>query len=213
MNTADDLLSVFQPETVPAVRVTEPEVDSDGFICNSAGEIIGHVNDREGPFQVTDRESAEWALELRSKVEGDHAAITARQRAVNEQFESQKAAVTRRLAWWDWRFRAPLVAFAKTLLKGKSRTAVLDWGRVSFRTTPGSSTVIDDAAALAYVKLWSPASVKVVESVGVKAVLAAKAAAEAATGEPEGVLPFLATSEPGENVEVSTGIEMKEGKR
>jgi len=212
VNIADDLISVFQPEIVPTERVTE--VDSDGFIFDSAtGEVIAHITDEDEPFQVTDRESAEWALELRSKVEGDHAAIVARQRAVNEQFEAQKAAVVRRLSWWDCRFRAALIAFVKTLLKGKSKTAVLDWGRVSFRSTPGSSVVIDDAAALAYVKLWSPASVKVVESVGVKAVLAAKAAAEAATGEPEGVLPFMATSAAGENVEVSTGIEMQKGNR
>lgn len=202
-------LSIVTPDNEagpPPERRTA--VDSEGFRYDvDSGEVLGFEGVTDA-FVIDDREKAEWALRVRSEVEGQIAGVDARRRALLEGLDRQRAALVRRLSWWEWRFGGQLVAFARTLLGGKGRTVQFDWGKVSFRRTPGASEIVDMAAAVAYVEQWAPGEVRVVKSVGVKAVEAARRAAEAATGEAEGPLPFVAATGPGEAVAVATGVEL-----
>ena len=72
--------------------------------------------------------------------------------------DAQINAATRTLTWWDWRFGPSLVAVARSCLTGTSKTVLFNWGKVAFRSTPGSTQIIADAAAVAFVeKMWKPA--------------------------------------------------------
>ena len=81
-------------------------------------------------------------------------------------------------------------------------------GAVSFRRTPANNKIIDKAAAVEFVRTWAPERVKVTETVGIKDVLAAREEAEKVNGERES-LAFLVEGQPGENVLITTGIEME----
>jgi len=197
-------MSTAELETLPA----ETAIDAEGWIYRvDTGEIVGHSGASE-LFDVQDHESADWVLELRSQLEGEITGLAARKRALVAQLDAQINAATRRLAWWDWRFSPSLIAFARSQLKGKSKTVQFNWGKVAFRSTPGSTQIIDDAAALAFVETWAPDQVKVVKSVGIKAVQAAQEIATQATGETD-TPEFIVCSPPGENVTISTGIDVK----
>jgi phage host-nuclease inhibitor protein Gam len=195
---------------------TTPErptaVDSDGWVYDTiSGEVLGHAGAPER-FVIASEDDADWALQRRSEVEAEVAKIDAQIRAVTANLQAKRAAALRRLSYWEWRFAPTLIEFARSRLTGKSRTWQGTWGRVSFRRTPGSNAIIDDEAAVAFVREWAPDRVKVVRSVTLKDVLAVKGQAEAVTGE-EVSLPFVVSSPPGEAVDVRTGIETTGGKR
>jgi hypothetical protein len=200
-------------ELVPiAPRVTA--VDSEGFIYDvETGEVLGHETVSEDPvkpFEVDSVEAAEWVLEKRSRIEANILAVEARINALVASLERQRGHFIRQLAWWEYRFQPTLVRLARSLLKGKSRTVNFDHGKVAFRTSKGTNTIIDDQAALAYVRMWCPEKVHVKEWVNVADVLAARQlAAEVAEEDPSQSLPFLVSSGPSENVTVETGIGLK----
>jgi len=188
---------------------TGPAVDSDGWLYDpETGEVVGRADVPEA-FVVDTQEKAEWVLELRSRIEGDLAGVEARLRAVTQQLEAIRRRHVRRLAWWDWKFSSSLIGFARSCLTGKARTARFGWGSVSFRRTPGTTQICDNAAAVEFVRTWRPELVRVVESVTVKAVAEAKETALRETGEDE-PLAFVVRSEPGESVSIVTGIEREE---
>lgn len=199
-------------DTIPDPLAVRPTyVDGDGYVVDAeTGEVLGRA-DVAAKFEVRTREDADWTLRLRSEIEGDIAGIDARLRAMTEHLLAQRAAQVRRLSWWEWRFRPSLVEFARSCLKGKSRTAQFDWGRVSFRATKGTRQIVDMQAAVEYVQAFAPEKVKVVRTVNLEAVDAARREAERAAGEPEVGLAFLAEGGPGESVTVSTGVEVKGG--
>lgn len=208
MTTAhDDLLALIEP-TPPAGRQTD--VDPDGWIFDiNSGEVVGRV-DADDQFTINSVSDADFVLELRSRIEGEIAGIDARLAAVTAQLKALRAAQVRRLSWWIWKFEPGLVTFARTLLAGrKERTARFGWGQVAFRTTPGNHRILDDAEAVAWVRIWAPEKVRVVETVSVKDVLATRAAVAAETGDEPDRLPWLAAGGAKESVKVSTGIKLR----
>lgn len=192
--------------TVPIPETRNTAVDPEGWVYDvDTGEVIGKdmVDDR---FKVDTPEAADWALEVRSRIEGNILAIDERKRAVCRQLDAMRNDQIRRLSWWEWRFGSDLIGFARTLLKGKSRSVKFTWGSVSFRTTQGTTEILDMPAAVAFVRAWEPELVKVVETVGLKAIEAARRQAVDATGEDES-LPFVRSTGQQESVSISTGIE------
>jgi hypothetical protein len=196
-------------ETKPGDISRRTDVDTDGWVFDlETGEVLGLI-DADERFEVDSVERAEWVLEIRSKIEGELVALDVREAALLRQLRTLRAARLRRLAWWDYRFAPSLIAFARSLLAGKERTAQFAWGRVSFRSTRGTTRILDMDAAIDWMKAWNPAKVKIRESVTVKDVLATRRAVAEEYGETPEHLGFLASSGPGENVTVSTGIKIE----
>jgi hypothetical protein len=192
-----------EPMPVPG---TATATDADGFAFDvETGEVLGHA-EVVAAFVIDNDHAADWALRLRSQIEGDLAGIEARKRALVRQLDVLHRAKQRRLAWWDWRFGAGLALFARGLLAGKARTAHFTWGSVSFRRTAGRRQILDMDAAVAYVEAWAPGKVKVERTVAIKDLLAAMRAEALATGEPVERPGFLAESGPEESVRISCGI-------
>ena len=187
----------------------ETAVDSDGFLYDvDTGEVLGRA-DLDDRFEIRDDDAAEWVLELRSKLEGDVIAIDARLKALGEMLRTLRAEKMRRLSWWDYRFSSRLTGYARTKLKGKGRTAVFAWGKVAFRASKGTNTIINMERAVAWMRTWAPERVKVVESVSVKDALASLELAKDATGEAPEVADWLVSSGPQESVTVTTGIDIQ----
>lgn len=178
----------------------------DGWIYEiETGEILGHADvlDR---FEVNSADAADWVLGMRSAIEADIVATDLRLRAVTEQLKAIRREHERKLAWWEWRFRPSLVAFARSVLAGrKERTARFTWGSVSFRRTQGSRQILDMEAAVAWMKTASPGRVKVVESVTVTDVV--KAAGDPGDGDALSGFRWLSCTGPGESVKITTGVE------
>jgi hypothetical protein len=189
----------------PAERATA--VDSEGWLYDVVtGEVLGHPHAPEA-FTIDSDLAAEWALELRSKIEGDIAAVEARIRALTAQLDAIRATHVRRLGWWDWRFHSQLVAYARSKL-GTARTWRCAWGKVAFRRLPPASEIVDMPAAVAWCEAWMPDLVhRPAPRVTVSAAVAAVEAAALATGDRERP-SFLVSSLPGESVTVSTGVEL-----
>jgi len=150
----EELVAV-QPETV-----TTP----DGWIVDAdTGEIIRHSCDA---FAVTDRDSAEWVLEKMQEVDASIVADEIRLRVIAERIQSRIKHQEQRRNWLRNRFAGELEEYAQSALTGqKARTLILDNGKISFRKTPGSTTVIDMAAAIVWAKSNAPDALKVTETV------------------------------------------------
>jgi hypothetical protein len=192
---------------------------ADGFVYDTeTGEVIGF----EGQcptgekfsdwFRIKGVEEADWVLQLRSGIEGEIAGIEAQLEAVTKMLQARKAAAMRKLSWWEFRFAPSLIAFARSCLRGKSRTAQFSWGRVSFHKTGGNNKIIDMKAAVEWMRFITPDVIRTVETVRVTDVLHTRKRLEDETGEIE-ILPFLVSSEPSENVTISTGIEIDREER
>lgn len=186
-----------------AGRVTA--VDSAGYVYDvETGEVLGREGVRD-ELRIETEEDAEWALRLRSEIEGDIVAAQARLAALKEQMEVIIKGHQRRLNWWNWRFGSQLEGFARSRLNGRSRTWRCPWGQVSFRRVPDSRQIVDAEAALEFVKTFVPEAVQRREWVTLKAIDAALGIAEAATGERE-TPDFLVVTPGGETAEIKTGI-------
>lgn len=195
--THDDLMEMIVESSAPR----ETYVDTDGYIVDAdTGEIVGHDEPREA-FVVDSVEKAEWVLEQRSAREAAIAAIDARLKAVTEQLLAQRKAVVRRLAYEDYLYSPSLIQFARSQLSGKSRTVQFGWGKVSFRSSTGTNTIVSMDEAVAWMRRFDPSKVKVRESVNVTDVLKLK--------DPGMRLGWLKSSGPKETVVVSTGIDVK----
>jgi hypothetical protein len=185
------------------------DVDPDGWVFDlDSGEVLGRI-DADERFEVDSVERAERVLEIRSKIEGELVALDVREAALLRQLRALRAAKLRRLAWWDYRFAPSLIAFARSLLAGKGRTAQFAWGRVSFRSTRGTTRILDMSEAVRWMKVRDLAKVKVKESVTVKDVLETRRAVADEYGETPEPLGFLISSGPWESVTVSTGIKIE----
>lgn len=206
MNANDSLVALLE-SAAEAPRDTD--VDPDGWVYDVAtGEVLGRVDVAER-FQVDSVESADWALELRSRIEAEIVAIDARLKAVTERLQAMRSDQVRRLSWWEWRFGPSLAAFARSLLGKKSRTVKFGWGQVAFRTSAGSNEILSQEEAVAWMRVWAPERVRVVESVTIKDVLKVRDAVAAKNDEEPEHLPWLASSGPQESVKISTGIEVE----
>jgi hypothetical protein len=196
-------------ETNPRDISRRTDVDPDGWVFDlDSGEVLGRIEADER-FEVDSDERAEWVLSIRSQLEAELVALDVREAALLRQLRTLRAARLRRLAWWDYRFAPSLIAYARSLLAGKERTAQFAWGRVSFRSTRGTTRILDMSEAVRWMRAWKPEKVRVKESVTVKDVLATRQAVAEEYGETPEHLGFLASSGPGEVVKVSTGIEVK----
>jgi hypothetical protein len=199
---------------------TDTATDTDGFIYRiDNGEIIGRNGDDEKPisevWSVDSDEAAEWVLEQRAMIESRILAINARKRSMIENLDALANKEMRRLSWLEWRFAPSLIAYARKKLHGKERTAIFQAGRVSFRKTGGNNEIIDMKAAVEWMKVRCPEKVKITESVKVSDVLWTKKALYESEEEyrKSYPLPFLISSEPSENVTISTGIEIDREER
>jgi len=184
LTESTEMLAV-QPETI-----TTPE----GFVITEEGEIIRHIDQ---PFAVVDRNSAEWVL---AKLMDADAAILAEQTrlaVITENIQARIKGHTQRRDWLRARFAGELEQYAAGQLTGqKARTLVLDHGKISFRKTPGSTTIIDMAAAVEWAKQNAPDALKITESVLVSPL-------KGRDDLPEAI--FTVTG-PGEKCTVETGI-------
>lgn len=195
-------------ELLPEVTGPATEVDSDGYIFRvDTGEIVGHVDATER-FRIDSVEAADWALNKRAEIDGLLLALRARRRALLDNMDQLEASLVRRISWWDYRFGSELIGFARTLLKGKSRTVQFAWGKVSFRATKGRSEILSQTEAVEYVRLYAPDKVKIKESVDVAGVLAAMEKARDA-GDEDKPNWFVQTGAD-ENVTITTGIELED---
>lgn len=223
----DRLLVLGEIEADPDDEAAERQIGQtpDGWLYDvKTGEILGVAEgvEDEGArlgmrgvgarFEVDSEDAANWSLMIRTEVESNLLALQARRDAVNRHIDAMIAEQRRRLSWWEYRFQPSLVAFARTLLKGKARTVQFTWGKVAFRKTKGSTAILDPDTALEYVETFAPSLVSRKAWVTVAAINQAALIAEDATGEPQ-VLSFVARSGESESVTVSTGLEVPGGKR
>ncbi len=209
---SDEMIEAIEQRLQEAERPTA--VDGEGWIYDTeTGEVLGR-QDAPAAFAVESVEAAEWVLEIRSQIEGEIHGVDARIRALTEQLGRLRAEKVRRLSWWEWKFGPSLAVFARGLLRGKERTARFAWGKVAFRSTRGTTQILDMEAAVAWMRVWAPerVQVKTVETVKVMDVLRTIAEAARATGEEPEMPGWLASSGPEESVTISTGIQIKEEK-
>lgn len=201
-----------QPTTELVVPPEEREtaVDDDGWVYDpNTGEVLGHAELLER-FTVDSDDAADWVLKLRSQLEGEILGIEAQLKAVSEMLLAVRNAKYRRLSWWEWRFAADLIKFARTKIAGtKAKTAWFTWGKVQFRKTAGTNEIVDPAAAVEWMRTWNPKGIKVTESVGIKKVLETIELIAQTTGEEPERPGWLKSTGEGENVTISTGIEIK----
>jgi hypothetical protein len=202
-----------------SIRDRQLATTADGFLYDTeTGEVLSY----EGPspsgtpvtenFTINSVEAADWALQLRSGIEGEIAGIETQLEAVTEMLRARKSAAMRKLSWWEWKFAPSLIAFARSCLRGKSRTAQFSWGRVSFRKTGGNNEIIDMKAAVEWMREFDPSKIKVIETVRVKDFIDFKKEYFDEWSE-QPSLPFLISSEPSENVTITTGIEIDREER
>ena len=187
--------------TTSLITERRTAVDADGWLYDAdTGEVLGRPDVLAG-FAVDCAQAADAALEIRACIEARLAALRMRKAALVANIESMEAEQRRRLAWWDWRFGAGLVEFARSLL-GRGKTAKFVHGSVSFRATKGANRIIDMESAVAWMRDVDPERVRVVESVLVSDVLATRRKGD--------LLPWLESTGPGESVTISTGITREE---
>lgn len=160
-------------------------------------------------IEIANEADANRALERRAEFDAELAKLDLLKRSIVANIEAKKKAVQRDIDWWDFRFAAPLKAFAKTLLKGKSKTAQFVYGKVSWRETKGSNRITDMAEAVAWAKSTGRGLVEIEESVAVTDVLKAKAQIEAENPKCKVHLAFVDSSAPCDKATISTGLEPK----
>jgi phage host-nuclease inhibitor protein Gam len=181
----------------------ENVIAPDGSIVGVAAEVLAQF--KLDQADIVDRENAERALEIRGQIESRINGHVARLKAITANIEAQIRNERSKISWWNWIYEAKLIGYARRCLKGKTKTAQFDYGKVSFRDVPASTQIIDMAAAVDWALKWEPEAVKVKQWTGIRAVLAAKDRVETEIGEPM-ILPFIVTGERRESVTIKTGV-------
>ena len=159
--------------------------------------------------RITTPEEAERALERLARIDANILALRAGLDAITRNVNARIGAEQRRRDWWEFRYRPDVIEVARSML-GRTKTALFTFGRVSFRKSAGTSSIKDMDAAVAYVRQWDPAKVRVVESVTVTAIKEAMQAEAEALDEPAAPPPCLEFSGPRESVTIDTGIKAKD---
>lgn len=174
----------------------------DGEYVTPDGEVIGPAD--AAAWRAEAAGDVDWALGVRAGIEADLAALRLRKEAVLANFDALERKQRARLSWWDWRFGADVVAFARRAVEGgKARSVQFENGRVGFRTAAGTNRITDPDAAVAFVEQYKPDAVKVERSVTVKSVL--EVAAERGVARPV-IAHFLHSTGPRESVVIDTGV-------
>lgn len=151
--------------SIPQTDLSLNIVEHDGYVVDAdTGEIIGHIDAAQ--FTVTDRLSAEWVLERMAEADALAAAEQMRLAAVTANIEHRIKAAQKRRNWLQLRFGPELQKYAENALVGaKSRTLVLDHGRISFARSPGSIKIANMPAAVSWAQEYAPLAIKTVHSV------------------------------------------------
>lgn len=173
-------------------------VTEDGDLYDAeTGEVIGRA-DGSDPDAIVDDETAERALAIRLRIEGELAGLAAERKAILAQYHTRRRRLESRLTYWDHKHRAALEAYARTKLRNGERSAYFAHGTVKYRTCKGTHTIIDENAAVDWMYDRCPDRVKVTVEVNVKDVLELRG--------PDERLPFLLHSGPTERVVIETGV-------
>ena len=216
VTAAEAVTDVPTPEADPRVGFLEDGTPYDthtGEILAPDSPLLAGI-EIEADKPVDEREAVEQLLERRGYLTSKVEALKARKAILVANMDAQIADVNRRLRWWEIRFSGPVVAFARKMLTGRSRTAQFDQGSVSFRKTSGTTAILQMDAAVEFVRRYRPDLVRVEVSVNVTAIKeAVKTAREQALemgDSPEDTdkafdrLPFIAKSGEGESITINT---------
>lgn len=146
---------------------TPNTIEIDGMLVDeSTGEVIGAAGKPE--FRVHDDESLAWIMKklltASAELEAiDNSTAVIRAKAVLDNAESMKKDAQRRIDGLLYRFQSEIGEYAKTQLKGSSKTLKTLYGSVSFRTVNESLKVKDKDAALAWAKNYCKDAIKTTE--------------------------------------------------
>lgn len=199
--------AIYQLTLGDDTEAAGPTIDDDGNVIGPDGEVLGNVG-VERAWRPQASKDVEYALERRSRIEGRLADIRSRKKAMIRNFDAMEKAELRELGWWDWRFRADLIAFARRVLEGgKRKTAQFEFGAIRFRQSAGTNEIVDMDAACDFVAAVRPEAVKVERSVPVKAVLEVVRRLEEG-GEVLSLHGILKSSGPRETVTIDTGVDL-----
>jgi hypothetical protein len=189
MNTTETIegeIQAVQPDTITT---------TEGYIMDAdTGEVIRHI---DAPFAVVDRNSAEWVLQKMMDADAAVFAEEARLAAITRHIQVRIKEQASRRDWLRARFAVELEQYAGGQLAGrKVRTLVLDYGKIAFRKTTGSTTVLNMPAAVEWARQNAPEAVKVAETVLVTPL----------KGRGDLPLDIFTVTPPGEKCSIETGI-------
>jgi hypothetical protein len=195
---------IYDPDSGEVYGITNPETDAVIWL-REAGPEIAQVE--ETRFEIRAEDAADWVLSLILAEEAALSGIAARRAAILANLEGMEVQHQNRIRSIEWRFKNDLEAFARKRIEethGKSKTLKLPHGKLSFRSSKGTSDITDRAKALAFVEEWAPE--KVTKSANVGAVQAAIDRALADMGEEPDFGEFFKQAQPRESFTITTGI-------
>lgn len=209
-----DLATIAEGETPPSELIAY--LDDGTPYDPETGEILERTEETSAaivPFKIDTDDGADWALEKRASVEGEILALESERDRINRNIDRLVLMRRRRLDWWNFRFENELVSYARRKLATiKGKTVLFIHGKVSFRSSKGSRSIIDQSAADAFVQRWAPSRIKVkvlpVNLTDIEA--AAKAANEATESNEYDRLPFVVGTGPQEKATIDTGLKALE---
>ena len=135
------------------------------MIDDETGEFMGYVEPTEA-WSVRTRKDAEWVLSLHSEAEAERLALVSRKEALVANLDRQLKAVENRANWLNLRFNTELSAFTTAQIAGqKKKYFDTDYGRMQFRTSQGSTKVLDEKRAIEWAKENAPGAIKTAESI------------------------------------------------
>lgn len=104
-------------------------------------------------FEITDRDSAEWAMERIFEAEADLEALIRREEILLENLRSMRHPIEKRVEWLRARFAGELEEWARAELEGsKTRTVKTPFGKISFRGHGARISIADHDRALEWAK-------------------------------------------------------------
>lgn len=128
-------------------------------------EETGEMTAEVPAFAVKDAESAEWVLERVQTLEAQDAALRARQEAILANIATERSRIDARKKGLLFRFEGQLAEFARENLPKGKKSWVCPYGTLGFRTTRGSTKVLDKDLAVEWAQANAPDAVKVETSV------------------------------------------------
>ena len=128
-------------------------------------EETGEMTAEVPAFAVKDAASAEWVLERIQQLDAQEAALKARQEAILANIQTERGRIDARKKGLLFRFEGQLAEFARENLPKGKKSWVCPFGTLGFRTSKGSTKVLDKDVALAWAQDNAPEAVKVEMSV------------------------------------------------
>ena len=195
--------------TPPESPPPEFAVDPDGYRYRvDTGEVVGHVDQAEGRFRIVTPEGVDWVLGLVMAQQLRLRSVESERAAINANLDGMAADAAAKLAWLKFRFGAEVREQALRDLAeagGRKKSVHYPRGKVSSRTSPGSSTVTDPGLALAFVEENAPDQLKY-QKPSLAAIEAAAARYAEQMGEEPDTGAFLRKAGPRESWTIETGL-------